>query len=157
MVDIEVRLAILEAHENIRTLASRYATAVDQQDARALRGLFAHGSSTVLPGALAGPEGGEVRDAGDLLAPLARYVRTRHTVAQHTVHVDGAVATGEVYGEAHHIYERDGQLHDRTLMMRYLDGYTRTTQGWQFARRELHVDWVTDSPVRTLEGRGERS
>jgi len=136
-------------------LAARYALAADRRDSALLVSLFAPDAVVVLPTALAGP-GGDTRIAGHqaigrLLEPLARFVRTRHTVSQQVPEFDGGTATAQTYGEAHHIYQRGDALHDRALTIRYLDAFARTEQGWRFTRRELVVDWLTDHPISTLD------
>lgn len=133
------RLALAE-------LAARYAVAVDRRDPDLLRRLFADDATVLLPESLAGAYR-LVTDPARLLDPLGRFERTRHTVAQQVVEVDGDTATGETYGEAHHLYRRGDELRDYVLALRYLDMFVRTTQGWRFSRRELVVDWAAKQNV----------
>ena len=39
--------------------------------------------------------------------------------------------------------------------IRYRDQYRRTGLGWKFVRRELHLQWVEEHPVRVLGVRSE--
>jgi ketosteroid isomerase-like protein len=148
-------LAELAAREEIRQLAVRYADAMDRRDAEALRELFAPGAVVVLPAELGGAGGAtEITEPVDLLVPLARFARTRHTLAQQLVDVDSAAATATAvsYGEAHHVSERAGELRDQVLLLRYRDTLARTADGWRFTRRELRIDWTTAQPVGRLGG-----
>jgi ketosteroid isomerase-like protein len=136
---------------DLHELVERYAQAVDRADGAAVGRLFADDGVLALwmtPGSdvqtreLAGPD--EIATVGD---SLRRYVATHHTISSHTSEVDGRHASGETLCTAHHVEEVDGRRHDRVLYLRYLDTFTRTTDGWRFARRELHVQWATTLPV----------
>ncbi|MEN3362373.1 MAG: hypothetical protein V7637_6355 [Mycobacteriales bacterium] len=145
------RRAVLDARAEIWQLAARYALAVDGRDLRMLRDLFAPGAVVVLPALLAGPAGAtEIADPAGLLAPLARFVRTRHTLSHQVADVDGDTATAVTYGEAHHLREHGGRLRDDVLALRYRDTLARAAAVWRFTRRELVVDWVGTQPVREL-------
>lgn len=132
-------------------LAARYALAVDSRDGKALQELFAPGATMVLPPALGGD--GTERPVGDpagLLASLADFEATRHTIAQQVADVGEQDASAVTYAEAHHLYRRGGELRDFAVALRYLDRFVRTPDGWRFTRRELAVDWtrrlVLDAP-----------
>jgi hypothetical protein len=143
-------LAELAAHAEIRQLVSRYALAVDRRDLPMLRDLFAPGAVVVLPALLAGAGATEIADPADLLAPLGRFLRTRHTIAHQLVDLAGDSATAITYGEAHHVREHGGGLRDEVLALQYLDTCARIGAVWRFTRRELVVDWVSTQPVREL-------
>ena len=136
-----------ELHE----LVERYAQAVDRADGGAVADLFADDgvlelwmdpSSDTKTGEKVGPE--QIATVGD---GLKRYVATHHTISSHTSVVDGMTGHGETLCTAHHVEETNGKRHDRVLYLRYLDSFTRTTDGWRFARRELHVQWESVLPV----------
>ena len=44
---------------------------------------------------------------------------------------------------------------DMVWFIRYRDQYRRTGLGWKFVRRELHLQWVEEHPVRVLGVRSE--
>jgi len=122
-------------------LAARYALAVDRRDPSALAALFAPDGCVVLPEALGGTT---LADWPQLVDTVRRFDRTRHVVHQQVVDVSGGTATGETYGEAHHLYRRDGQLRDTFLVLRYLDEFVGDDGRWWFSRRQLVVDWRSD-------------
>lgn len=136
MSDAEDRLALAD-------LLARYAQAIDNRDAHALRELFAPGATMVLPPALGG-DGTEkpIGDPADLLASLTAFESTRHTLAQQIAEVAEESADAVTYAEAHHLYRRNGELRDFAVALRYLDRFVRTPDGWRFTRRELAVDWT---------------
>jgi len=136
-----------ELHE----LVERYAQAVDRADGAAVAELFADDGVLALwmvpgsdeqTGERVGPA--EIATVGD---GLRRYVATHHTISSHTSVVDGMHAQGETLCTAHHVEEAEGKRIDKVLYLRYLDVFTRTTDGWRFARRELHVQWQSTLPV----------
>lgn len=135
-------------------LAAAYAQAVDRRDAAALAALFAPGARVHLPAGLTGRDAPAKSIAVDeVLAPLSRWIRTRHVVMQQRIEIaaDGTTATGECYGEAHHVAARDGDARDLVLHLRYLDEYVCTDGDWRFAARRLVVDWSAQLPVRLWE------
>lgn len=135
--------------EQIRSLAIRYAEAVDRRRFEAAAELFIDSGTLEPPGALRTGRG-EIAAA---LEGLRRYTGTFHHLGQHRVDLDGDSstgnnhATGEAYCQAHHFGESDGQRHDRVLFIRYQDSYVRTRDGWRFASRQLEVDWVEEREV----------
>lgn len=132
-------------------LAVSYAQAVDRRDAAALAALFTPDARVYLPAGMTGRDAPATSiGAGEVLSPLTRWVRTRHVVTQQQIVVaaDGAGATGECYGEAHHIALKDGGARDLVLYLRYLDRYACKDGDWRFAARELVVDWSAELPVR---------
>jgi hypothetical protein len=97
---------------------------------------------------------------------LSVYDRTLHQLSNHRYSVDGDLARGEVQCVAHHLSAAADQTTavgpagtvatDVVWFIRYRDDYRRTEAGWRFVRRELHLQWVEDHPVRALgpaEGR----
>ena len=136
---------------DLHELVERYAQAVDRADGAAVADLFADDGVLALwmePGSdkqtaeLVGPQA--IATVGD---GLREYLATHHTLSSHTSVVDGMHANGETLCTAHHVEEAAGKRHDRVLYLRYLDTFVRTTEGWRFARRELHVQWQSTLPV----------
>lgn len=146
-MDAVVRGELLE-------LVARYALAVDTLDASALATLFAPDARILVPAVLGGTGleqavGNPVR----LLEPLRQFDRTRHTIGQQTVQLDGLGATTTTYAEAHHLYDREGQWRDFAVYLRYLDDVVRADGGWVFSRRVLCVDWTRRVTVDRPEPR----
>jgi ketosteroid isomerase-like protein len=136
-----------ELHE----LVERYAQAVDRADGAAVADLFADDGVLALwmdPGSdkQTGERVGHAQIA-TVGEGLDRYVATHHTISSHTSVVDGMRASGETLCTAHHVEEAGGKRHDRVLYLRYLDSFARTSNGWRFSRRELHVQWQSTIPV----------
>ena len=136
-----------ELHE----LVERYAQAVDRADGAAVAALFAEAGVLAL-----WMDPGSDRQTGEMVGAeqiagvgnsLEKYVATHHTISSHTSTVDGRHASGETLCTAHHVEETGGTRQDRVLYLRYLDTFTRTTDGWRFARRELYVQWASTLPV----------
>lgn len=141
---------VADPHE----LAVSYAQAVDRRDAAALAALFTPDARVYLPAGLTGRDAPATSISADgVLSPLARWVRTRHVVMQQQILVaaDGASATGECYGEAHHVALKHGGARDLVLYLRYLDRYACSGGDWRFASRELVVDWSAELPVRVWD------
>ena len=87
------------------------------------------------------------RQLAKVVGALGRFDVTYHLVGNHTVHVAGDDATGEVYCVAHHLATDDAGCVDHVMHLRYLDRYHRTAGVWRFAERETHVEWTLDQPV----------
>ena len=136
---------------DLHELVERYAQGVDRADGAAVAELFADDGVLALwmtpgsdeqTGEMTGRE--QIASVGN---SLRRYVATHHTISSHTSTVDGLHAHGETLCTAHHVEEVDGRQQDRVLYLRYFDTFTRTPDGWRFARRELHVQWQSTLPV----------
>ena len=134
--DIERRLLRLEAAEEIRQLASRYAAALDRRDVEALAGLFAEdvavGNGEVGRDALA-------RWFDEILRP---YRTTFHLIGNHVIDLVGDdEATGIVYCRPEH------EVDDLWIVMpmQYWDRYVRGTDGhWYFRSRSPKVFYAAD-------------
>ena len=136
-----------ELHE----LVERYAQAVDRADGTAVAELFARDgvlalwmdpSSDAQTSELVGRD--QIATVGD---SLSRYVATHHTISSHTAVIDRMAASGETLCTAHHVEDVDGGRQDRVLYIRYIDSFTRETEGWRFTRREVRVQWQSTLPV----------
>jgi ketosteroid isomerase-like protein len=142
-------------HE-LRSLAERYARAVDRRDVDAFVAVF-HPDAV-----LAIHDPGESTEAHELrgIERLARipeqiknYTKTFHLLGQSTYEIGDGEATGEVYCIAHHLSpDRHGGT-NHVMYIRYEDTYRPDAGGaWKFAERRLRVDWtetrVADPPRR---------
>lgn len=138
----------------LRELVETYAAAVDTADAAAVAALFTAGGALVLfmDPASDAPTG-ERRGREEIeaaLVGLRRYRATHHTISSQVVRpIDADTAGGTTRCVAHHVEpDSDGDgWHDRVLYARYDDEFVRIGGRWLFARRELHVQWVSVLPV----------
>jgi ketosteroid isomerase-like protein len=135
----------------IRELFDAYAHCADRRDAKGQMGLFTPDTRFLVYMDRSSDQPTQELNGREALAPvfdqLNTYQATMHFNGQSTVVLDGDRATGESYCIAHHLYEAEGQ---RTLMVafiRYLDKFTRQSDGsWLFAERKLMVDWTETRP-----------
>jgi hypothetical protein len=132
----------------VRDLAHRYAAAVDDRDFTAVAALFAPNGVlvTARPPKVLDPVDEHVGPEGVLAAmgALSAVPRTFHAVV-------GAVydgTCGRIACEAHHLVPTGDTVTDHVWLVRYLDDYVETAEGWRFARREVHVDAVESRVVR---------
>lgn len=143
MEELEARLRRVEAHEEIRQLASRYAAALDRRDVAAMVELFVEDV-----------EVGNGERGRDALArwfdPVLRpYKTTFHLIGNHVIDVlDDERATGIVYCRPEH------EVGDQWIVMpmQYWDRYERGAEGrWCFRSRKPVVFYaadVLDHPLR---------
>jgi hypothetical protein len=135
MADLEARLARLEAAEEIRQLAARYALALDQRDVTALAALFVEDVRT--------GDGRVGREAlADWFDPILRpYSTTFHLIGNHVIDlIDEDNATGVVYCRPEH---EVGDLWV-VMPMQYWDRYERRDGHWYFASRAPKVFYAAD-------------
>jgi|SRR5579859_3285744 len=138
-------LARLVDEAALRQSAELYAQGADRRD-KALWGSIVTADCVIeAPGiVLSGRE--QIVAALDIMARL--YVTTQHRVHNQTVSLSGDRASGETYGTADHISERDGR---RTLLswaIRYQDRWRREDGQWRFLRRSLILDWTETRLLR---------
>ena len=141
--------------EELRTLSTDYATAVDGRDVERLAGLFVADGALVVPRYPEDLRPVITRSGHQELRRvpegLKRYERTFHQLTNHRYEVAGPLASGEVLCVAHHLSAdtpgTPGPGTDMVWFIRYRDDYRRTDSGWRFVRRELHLQWVEDRPV----------
>ena len=146
---------------DLRGLSLAYAAAVDTLDGPGFAALFTSDGELWVPDPSTGGAPTICRSGHEALARipsgLARYRSTRHRVGTATYAVDGATATGEISGVAHHLRTTadgpglpapDGLPGTDTIWyLRYLDDYRLEAGVWRIARRALHLDRVEERPV----------
>jgi hypothetical protein len=135
MTDTNARVAALEAREEIRQLAARYAVALDSRDVRTLVELFVDDVRTA--------DGGVGRDAlAAWFDPILRpYGITFHFIGNHVIDlVDDDHATGIVYCRPEH------EVGDLWVVMpvQYWDRYERRAGRWYFKSRSVHAFYAAD-------------
>ncbi len=132
----------------LRDLVDGYARAADRRDRVAFEGLFVPDARLTVWRPGADPHTYEgAHDLGQIVGRLDRYARTFHLVANHWCSVSGSRATGEAYSQAHHVSVDEGEAVDLVLTIRYDDTYTRTSEGWRFATRQVHILWTSEVPL----------
>lgn len=142
MIDPALQLAI-------GRLSLVYAAAVDRRQYHQLRDVFVE--DAVLRGEHFSYHG--IEDILEGMRIIEHFERTFHAVHNQLITVDGSQAQGEVYCVASHLYRADeaaGQppgLRKLDWGLRYLDEYRDVHGQWRIARRELIVDWTSDSPA----------
>jgi hypothetical protein len=133
--DLLARVARLEAHEEIRQLASRYAMALDARDVEAMAATFVEDVPTHGGGV------GRAALAEWLQETLRPYTVTFHLIGNHVIDfVDDDHATGIVYCRPEH------QVGDLWIVMplQYWDRYERREGRWYFRSRSPHVFYAAD-------------
>jgi hypothetical protein len=131
----EARIRALEAYEQIRQLAARYAHALDSRDIDQLTGLFVEDVRTTGGGV------GRAALADSLDAALRRFTTTFHLIGNHIIDlVDDDHATGVVYCRPE--YEV-GELWI-VMPLQYWDSYERRDGRWYFESRSIHAFYAAD-------------
>lgn len=135
MTDLESRIAAIEARDEIRQLASRYALALDSRDVATLVSLFVEDVNV--------GNGSSGREAlatwfDEILRP---YTITFHLIGNHVIDlVDADHATGVVYCRPEH------QVGEEWIVMPllYWDRYERRDRHWYFKSRSIHPFYAAD-------------
>jgi len=131
----EGRLRVLEAYEQIRQLAARYALAFDSRDIDELTGLFVEDVRT------ADGRVGRAALAESLDAVLRRFATTFHLIGNHIIDlVDEEHATGIVYCRPEY------EVGDLWIVMplQYWDRYELREGTWYFESRSVHAFYAAD-------------
>lgn len=138
----ESRLRDLIARQEIYNLLCDYMHAQDRLDPVLHRSVF-HDDATTDYGAYKGGPDGFVAFAQDI---LKEHLANHHMIGQAKIDVEGDVAFGEVYFQAHHRIVEDGEEKDLFVSGRYIDRYERRGGKWKIAHRSERVDWVRSEP-----------
>lgn len=143
--------------QELRSLASRYASAVDRRDRELLLSVF-HADATLTVVRHADPDTRPARMRGHaeierVVDLLGAYTHTFHFLGQCDYVRDDAHASGEVACIAHHRWTDDVDL-DHVMYIRYGDEYRPGDDGrWRIASRTVAVDWsetrAIDTPGRS--------
>jgi hypothetical protein len=133
--DFDARLRALEAYEQIRQLAARYALALDSRNIDELVGLFVEDVRT-----------GDGRIGRKALADwydalLRPFTTTFHLIGNHIIDLaDEDHATGIVYCRPEH------EAGDLWIVMplQYWDQYEQQDGTWYFSSRSIHAFYAAD-------------
>ena len=130
----------------LRELVERYAMGADARDRDGFGAVFTPDGRLVIAA-----NGVTFEGRAAIVATLdyldEHYPRSMHFVGNHQVDVAGDRASGVTYCLAHHYYVSDGVERDTKMVIRYLDEYQRTGDGWCIASRTLTMDWQEDRPI----------
>lgn len=147
----------------LNDLVNRYAARVDDRDAAGVAQLFAEDGvlATSAPPRDLDPSAESIGRAAvqQTMAALEPLEATFHAISGVVLDAgdDADSATGRVACLAHHVTRADGEPRDLVWAITYRDRYTRTAQGWRFARRAMHITFVATEPLRAARTRGEQS
>lgn len=131
----------------IQRLVLDYALAIDEGDGERVAALFAEGAEIRIF-TMRRPEPLAIVSGPTAIVEMVNaiggsYAATMHVVSNHVLDFGAEnTATGVAYCLAHHYYEDDSRTESETLPVRYKDAYSRTPDGWRFARREIHRLWT---------------
>jgi hypothetical protein len=140
--DEEEKLRAVTARAEIYDLLCDYMHAQDRLDPVLHRSVF-HDDATTDYGAYVGGPDGFVAFAQGVLKP---HLANHHMIGQAKIDVEGDIAFGEVYFQAHHRIVEAGEERDLFVSGRYIDRYERRKGVWKIAHRSERIDWVRDEP-----------
>lgn len=138
----ESRLRDLVSREEIYHLLCDYMHAQDRLDPVLHRSVFHDDATTDYGAYIGGPDGFVAFAQGILNEHLANH----HMIGQAKIDVEGDVAFGEVYFQAHHRILDEGEEKDLFVSGRYVDRYERRAGKWKIAHRSERIDWVRSEP-----------
>lgn len=149
----------------LNQLAFRYAAAVDACDVEGFLAVFAPDGRLRSYHADAEEPFADLRGHAQLAAipntMRGMYRRTAHMMTNHLVEVEGDAASGEVLCTARHLSADPADPSSINVIIRYVDRYARSPDGWRIADRRIHFLWserheVADSGMgrRRVEGAG---
>ena len=137
----------------IRSLIEAYAQAADDADGAGIAALFVPDGVMVVYRDPERPEDATRRSGQDEISHamegLKRYTLTSHVIANHTSAGTGDVATSTTRCIAHHLSGDGARRRDLVMHIRYDDTLKRTSDGWRFAERHIHVIALDDRPAPT--------
>lgn len=147
-------------HRAISQLSIDYMRGLDRLDADLLRSVY-HDDATDDRGFFTGSG----HELCDFAIPLLKsHKANHHMIGQMNIAIEGDVAFGEVYFNAYHRIEQDGEDKDFIVIGRYVDRYERRDGTWKIAHRSELNDscwtvpasdnWLRDTPSALRGARG---
>jgi hypothetical protein len=137
------QLRDLMSRAEIYDLLCDYMHGQDRLDPALHRSVFHDDATTDYGAYVGGPDGFVAFAQGILKDHLANH----HMIGQAKIEVEGGVAFGEVYFQAHHRIVERGEEQDLFVAGRYVDRYERRNSKWKIAHRSELVDWVRLEPA----------
>jgi hypothetical protein len=143
--DAEFRLAVqdLVDKQELRDLVARLHRGVDRLDDELIVSCLARGFRYGIRVGMTPEEfarNARRMSSDDYMGTGARLVSGQHTIANQLFEIVGDAAYGETYARFYGFTD-DGAVH--TMIMRYIDRYTRTAEGWKLIERDPTVDWAS--------------
>ena len=150
----------LEDRLAIRDLVDTYAQRVDALDYEGVAAVFTEDgvlSVCMVPGSgtIQRERRGRVQIA-EAMRSVERHAATAHTIGNHVATIDGDTATGETRCVAYHATGEPGAFTNLIWILRYLDTYRRTDEGWRIAHRLLLLDMEAEAPWNGTAARTPR-
>ena len=142
-MELEARIARLEAEAAIRRLIAAYCFTIDDRDLPAIAALFADDARVASEDGVMKARGldaimAQYRHRFSVLGPGAHYM---HDVLLDLSDDDPDTATGRVSGHAE--LWRNGRM--MVAGLRYRDRYVRTPVGWRFGERIIGFLYYVDA------------
>jgi hypothetical protein len=130
-------------------LVEAYAYCADRRDAEGQMALFTPDTHFVVYMEAKNPTPSQELHSREALAPvfadLNKYQATMHFVAQSTISsLAEGHATDRAYCLAHHLTVDGDHRRLMTATLRYHDTFAKVDGAWQFAERQLYVDWLEE-------------
>jgi len=75
------------------------------------------------------------------------FSATMHMVGNQLGEWQGEVYRGETYSIANHLYEKDGIARKLDMAIRYDEEIRQENGVYKYARRDVHVIWVSDTAL----------
>lgn len=139
------RLDRLESWHAIYDLLCDYMRGQDRLDAALHRSVFHDDATTDYGEGYRGDADGFVAFAQGVLRP---HGSNHHMIGQVRIDFEGDdLAFGEVYFQAFHRVDDNGEAKDLFVAGRYVDRYERRGGAWKIAHRSELVDWVRTEPA----------
>ncbi|MGE3620943.1 MAG: nuclear transport factor 2 family protein [Acidimicrobiia bacterium] len=132
----------------VRRTIEQYFHGIDTRDFALAGACFTAGATFAQHGGTLVVEGRDQIQARFAQA-LAAYAHSTHTPASHRIVVDGDTARAVTLATAVLAPDTAGGAGGTILVrgLEYRDDLVRTTEGWQFARREHRVHWQHETPA----------
>ncbi|HEV2651561.1 MAG TPA: nuclear transport factor 2 family protein [Rhizomicrobium sp.] len=148
----EQQLRDIIARQQIHDLHCDYMRAQDRLIPELHRSVFFDDATTDYGDAYRGGPDGFVAFAQGVLRP---HLANHHMIGQAKIEVEGDVAFGEVYFQAHHRIVENGEEEDLFVAGRYVDRYEKRAGTWKIAHRSELVDWIRREPRADAGLQGE--
>ena len=127
-----------------RILAVKYARFVDDRQFERMREIMSENFTQQGPGF----GSGSLEEFITNLHVLDEYSATFHLVANQYGEWQNEVYSGETWGVASHLYEKDGVQRKLDMGIRYQDVIENAGSQYHYLSRDLNIVWTQDLPLR---------